>query len=62
MDIREIFGMVFGPPGDIDITPSYLPQDLAASWLLSVFLSMLAGVYPAWKASRLDPVVALRRE
>lgn len=49
-------------PGDIDISPAFLPQDLATSWLLSVFLSMLAGVYPAWKASRLDPIVALRRE
>lgn len=52
----------FGPRGDIDISPVYKPQDLAMSWLLSVFLSMLAGVYPAWKASKLDPIVALRRE
>lgn len=52
----------FGPPGGIDISPVYRLQDLATSWLLSVFLSIIAGVYPAWKASKLDPIVALRRE
>jgi putative ABC transport system permease protein len=52
----------FGPPGGIDISPVYRLQDMATSWLLSVFLSIVAGVYPAWKASKLDPIVALRRE
>lgn len=44
------------------ITPIFLGTDLAKIWLLSVFLSVSAGIFPAWKASRLSPMVALRRE
>ena len=40
----------------------FLPGDLAYVWFLSVGLSLLAGIYPAWKASRLEPIVALRRD
>jgi lipoprotein-releasing system permease protein len=36
------------------------PQDFLVFTLIAVFMSMLAGTYPAYKASRLDPVVALR--
>ena len=36
------------------------PVDLVAFPLLALALSMAAGVYPAHKASHLDPVVALR--
>ncbi|MGC9515809.1 ABC transporter permease [Methanocrinis sp.] len=36
------------------------PFDLVAFPLLALVLSMVAGVYPAHKASKLDPVVALR--
>jgi putative ABC transport system permease protein len=68
-----IFGMVAGSfltgpfgfrgaGGGQDISPVYLPTDLLYVWGLSVGLSMMAGIYPAWKASGLEPIVALRRE
>lgn len=48
--------------GDVHIPPVYIPTDLLKVWVLSVTLSLAAGIYPAWKASRLSPMVALRRE
>lgn len=48
--------------GGPSITPVYFPGDLATIWFLSVGLSALAGFYPALKASKLPPIVALRRE
>ncbi|MFQ5761777.1 MAG: ABC transporter permease [Candidatus Bathyarchaeia archaeon] len=51
----------FGPNSP-EIIPDFLPQDMAFVWALAVTLSLFAGLYPAWKASKLDPVVALRGE
>ncbi|MFQ6075253.1 MAG: ABC transporter permease [Candidatus Bathyarchaeia archaeon] len=55
------------PPGGrrfftLRLTPIFDPINLASTWALCVVLSMVAGFYPAWRASRLDPVVALRHE
>ena len=44
------------------ITPVYLAQDMAVVWVISVSLSMLAGLFPSWKASRYLPVEALRSQ
>lgn len=44
------------------ITPTFLGTDLAFVWFLSVGISIIAGIYPAWKASKLSPLIALRRD
>ena len=49
-----------GPP--VHIPPIFAPLDLIKVWLLSLTLSIIAGMYPAWKASKLSPMVALRRD
>lgn len=51
-----------GPGHAASIQPIYMPYDLLKVWLLSVTLSIMAGVFPAWKASKLSPLVALRRD
>ena len=43
------------------ISPEFIPNDIINVWLLSVVLSVIAGLYPAWKASGLSPVLALKR-
>jgi putative ABC transport system permease protein len=47
-----------GPP----LTPIYLGSDIIRVWLISVGLSILAGLLPALKASRLIPVQSLRAQ
>lgn len=38
------------------------PRLVIAALVFTTFLGMIAGLYPAWRASRLDPVRALRSE
>jgi putative ABC transport system permease protein len=42
------------------IAPIFLPNDLVRVWLLSLGITLAAGIFPAWKASRLSPLEALR--
>jgi putative ABC transport system permease protein len=51
-----------GLPRSSSVSPVFLPMDLLSVWLLSTGLSIAAGILPAWKASQLPPIVALRRE
>ncbi len=55
-------GAAVGRGFAVEIIPWFDPLDLLSTWALCVVLSMVAGFYPAWRASRLDPVVALRHE
>ena len=57
--IRAAAGAVASSP---HVSPIFLPIDMMKVWILSVILSIAAGLFPAWKASRLSPMVALRRE
>jgi macrolide transport system ATP-binding/permease protein len=38
------------------------PRSLAMAVAILLSTSLLAGYFPAWKASRIDPMIALRRE
>lgn len=56
------FGAFFRSTSISSFPPIFLPLDLIKVWLLSVSLAVGAGIFPAWKASKLSPMVALRRE
>jgi ABC-type antimicrobial peptide transport system permease subunit len=47
----------------LDILPSHVPfWSVAAGFLVAVTVGLFFGMWPALKASRLDPIVALRHE
>ncbi len=46
----------------VQIIPIFDPWNILSTWVLCVALSMISGFYPSWRASRLNPVEALRHE
>jgi putative ABC transport system permease protein len=53
-------GGIFG--GALDITPILTPEVLLGALAFGVGISVIFALYPAWRASRLKPVDALRYE
>jgi putative ABC transport system permease protein len=48
--------------GGIPSTPMLTTTNLLSALFFGIAVSILFGIYPAWRASRLEPVDALRYE
>lgn len=46
--------------GDPPLIPLFFMSDMITVWIISVVLSVIAGLLPAWKASKVSPIEALR--
>ncbi|MGD9673631.1 MAG: ABC transporter permease [Candidatus Nitrosocosmicus sp.] len=46
--------------GDPPLIPLFFFTDMVTVWFISVALSVIAGLLPAWKASKVSPIEALR--
>ena len=45
-----------------ELVPVFRAEDMAFVWIITVALSLVAGLYPAWRAARISPMMALRRD
>ena len=50
----------FGRQENLILVPSLAAGDVVATALLTILVAVLASLQPAWKASRMDPIAALR--
>jgi putative ABC transport system permease protein len=59
---RVAFGGPGGGGGGMSIQPVFSTELIIFSLTFPVLLATVAGLYPAWRASRMNPVVALKYE
>jgi ABC-type lipoprotein release transport system permease subunit len=52
--------IAFGRQENIVLAPSIAAADVVSVGLLTILVAVLASLQPAWKASRMDPITALR--
>ena len=50
------------PPNIRDIAPRIAPWSVIAAFFISIFVGVGFGMYPARRASRMDPIDALRHD
>jgi ABC-type lipoprotein release transport system permease subunit len=50
----------FGRQENLILTPTIAAGDVITTALLTILVAVLASLQPAWKASRMDPIAALR--
>jgi putative ABC transport system permease protein len=48
--------------GVAGIQPIFHLLELFEIWFIALMLSIISGIYPAWRASKLSPLEALRKE
>jgi len=62
--IEEFFPTVIQalPPNIREIEPRIAPWSVAAAFCISIFVGVAFGMYPARRASEMDPIEALRHE
>jgi ABC-type antimicrobial peptide transport system permease subunit len=53
---------VFGGGGGFRITPLLTPDVFLGAFAFGIGVSVIFALYPAWRASKLKPVEALRYE
>ena len=50
----------FGRQENLILVPTLAAGDVIATAVLTIAVAVLASLQPAWKASRMDPITALR--
>jgi putative ABC transport system permease protein len=53
---------IFGGSGNVSITPMLTPEVIIGALVFGIGISVIFALYPAWRASKLKPVDALRYE